>query len=184
MPKRRAHGEGALFRRNKGTPRESWVARLYLEDGSRKEVYAQTQADARQKLEELKRAAELGLAMRSPRQTVGQFLQDWLENAAKPKLRPRTFKGYRTIVNHYLGPHLGPRPADEIDAPACPGLPEQTPIHRVGPRPWNCQRRHCDQREAGSRPCHGAGHTLGAHCAQPRTPGGRTTSNTARNPAS
>lgn len=107
MPKHRAHGKGALFRRNKGTSRESWVARIYYEDGTRKEVYAQTQAEARQKLEELKRAAALGMSMRSPRQTVGQFLQDWLENAAKPKLRPRTFAGYRTIVNHYLVPHLG-----------------------------------------------------------------------------
>jgi len=62
MPKRRAHGEGGLFRRNKGTPGESWVARMYLEHGPRKEVYAQTQAEARQKLQELKRAAELGLA--------------------------------------------------------------------------------------------------------------------------
>ena len=47
MPKRRAHGEGGLFRRNKGTDRESWVARIYLEDGSRKELYAQTQAEER-----------------------------------------------------------------------------------------------------------------------------------------
>src|SRR6266851_9764744 len=107
MPKRRAHGEGGLFRRNKGTPRESWVARITFEDGTRKELYAQTQSEAKQKLEELKRAAELGLAMRSPRQTVGQFLNDWLENAARPKLRPRTFKGYRTIVTQYLLPKLG-----------------------------------------------------------------------------
>jgi hypothetical protein len=80
---------------------------MYLEVGTRKEVYAQTQAEARQKLQELKRAAELGLAMRSPRQTVGQFMLDWLENGAKPKLRPRTFKGYRTIVTQYLVPRLG-----------------------------------------------------------------------------
>src|ERR1700747_2844558 len=106
MPKRRAHGEGGLFRRNKGTPRESWVARLYLEDGTRKEGYAQTQGQARRKLQELKRAAELGMAMGSPRQTAGQFLLDWLENAARPKLRPRTLKGYRTIVTQYLVPRL------------------------------------------------------------------------------
>jgi hypothetical protein len=72
MPKRRGHGEGGLFRRNKGTPRESWVARMYLEDRTRKEVYAQTQAEARQKLQELKRAAELDLALRSPRQELRQ----------------------------------------------------------------------------------------------------------------
>jgi hypothetical protein len=86
-----------VFRRNKGTPRETWVARLTLEDGTRKEVYAETQAEAKRKLEELKRTAELGLTMRSQRQTVGQFLMDWLENAAKPKVRPRTLAGYRTM---------------------------------------------------------------------------------------
>lgn len=104
VPKRRAHGEGSLFRRNKGTPRESWVARIYLEDGTRPEVYAQTQTEARQKLAELKRGAELGLALRSQRQTVGQILVDWLENVPKPKLRPRSF---RTIVGQYLVPQLG-----------------------------------------------------------------------------
>jgi hypothetical protein len=46
MTKRRAHGKGGLFRRNRGRPRESWVARISLEDGARKEVYAQTQAEA------------------------------------------------------------------------------------------------------------------------------------------
>ena len=107
MTKRRAHGEGGLFRRNRGTPRESWVARIYLEDGTRKEVYAQTQTEAKRKLADLKRGAELGLALRSQRQTVGQFLIDWLENVAKPKLRPRSFRSYRTIVGQYLVPRLG-----------------------------------------------------------------------------
>src|SRR5437879_3228923 len=107
MTKRRAHGEGGLFRRNRGTPRESWVARIYLEDGARKEVYAQTQAEAKRKLADLKRGAELGLALRSQRQTVGQFLVDWLENVAKPKLRPRSFRSYRRIVGQYLVPRLG-----------------------------------------------------------------------------
>ena len=93
MPKRRAHGEGGLFRRNKGTPRETWVARITLEDGTRKDVYAKTQAEAKRKLQELQRAAELGLVLRSERQTVGQFLVDWPENAAKPKLRARSFGG-------------------------------------------------------------------------------------------
>ena len=107
MTRRRANGEGGLFRRNKGTPRESWVARITLEDGTRKEVYAKTQAEAKGKLAELKRGAELGLALRSQRQTVGQFLVDWLENVAKPKLRPRSFRSYRTIVGQYLVPRLG-----------------------------------------------------------------------------
>jgi integrase len=107
MTRRRANGEGGLFRRNRGTPRESWVARITLEDGTRKEVYSKTQAEAKRKLAELKRGAELGLALRSQRQTVGQFLVDWFGNVAKPKLRPRSFRSYRTIVGQYLVPRLG-----------------------------------------------------------------------------
>src|ERR1700730_8655501 len=70
--------------------------------GTRKEVYAQTQTEAKQKLAELKRGAEQGCAFSSQRPTVGPFLSDWLDNVAKPKLRQRSFRSYRTIVGQYL----------------------------------------------------------------------------------
>jgi integrase len=105
--KRRAHGEGGLFARNRGTAKERWVGRLTLEDGTRRDVYGRTQAEAKKKLDELKAQLAAGLAPTSERLTTGQFLTDWLQNTAKTSVRPGTFRGYETIVTNYLVPQLG-----------------------------------------------------------------------------
>lgn len=104
--KRRAHGEGGLFVRRKGG-REVWAGRLLLEDGTRREVQARTQAEALKKLNQLKKVVEQGLKPATDRQTVGAFLQDWLEHTARPSVRPSTFRGYQTAVTQYLVPRLG-----------------------------------------------------------------------------
>src|SRR4051812_14121896 len=85
--KRRAQGEGGLFVRNKGTDREMWVGRFQYPDGTRKDVYAKTQAKAREKLDALKKTAALGVKPTSDRLTVAAFLMDWLEDTVKPSLR-------------------------------------------------------------------------------------------------
>ena len=41
------------------------------------------------------------------RTTLGQYLSHWLENAAEPNVRPRTFKRYKEIVTRHLIPNLG-----------------------------------------------------------------------------
>ena len=41
------------------------------------------------------------------RQTVEQFLTRWLEEAARPTVRPRTLEGYAIIVHRHLVPSLG-----------------------------------------------------------------------------
>lgn len=41
------------------------------------------------------------------RQAVAEFLQRWLKNTAKPRLRPRTFVDYTAIVDRHLVPTLG-----------------------------------------------------------------------------
>jgi len=107
MGKRRAHGEGALFVRNKGTARERWVGRLALADGTRQDVYGKTQAEAKKKLDQLKTQRADGLAPTSDKLRVGQFLTDWLQNTVRTSVRPGTFRGYSTIVNSYLVPKLG-----------------------------------------------------------------------------
>src|SRR5918912_3512151 len=94
--RRRAQGEGGLFVRNKGTDRELWVGRLLLPDGTRRDVYGKTQTTARRKLEEMKQAISAGFPVPSDRLTTGEFLLDWLENTARPSLRPKVFAGYRS----------------------------------------------------------------------------------------
>jgi integrase len=39
--------------------------------------------------------------------TVGEFLDKWLEETAKRRVRPRTYEGYREIIDTHLRPIVG-----------------------------------------------------------------------------
>src|SRR5688500_4951515 len=92
--KRRGHGEGSIFQRNDG----QWVARLTLANGKRQTYYAPTQKGAREKLREAQRAVDEGLSLDAGRQTVAQFLDQWLAASVKPSVKARTFENYESIV--------------------------------------------------------------------------------------
>jgi integrase len=59
------------------------------------------------KLARAQRAASEGLPQEAYRQTVAQFLTHWLEQIAKPRLRPRTFQTYDEVVRLHVVPYLG-----------------------------------------------------------------------------
>jgi hypothetical protein len=51
--------------------------------------------------------ATVGLVINGAHQTLHSFLKDWLQNAAKPRLRPRTYAGYEHHVTENIDPLLG-----------------------------------------------------------------------------
>jgi integrase len=114
MGKRRAQGDGALFARNKGTKRKIWIGPLQMPDGTRVEVSGKTQAVARQKLESAKEAAAKNLRVKVSKQTTGEFLTRWLEDTARPALRPTTYAAYETRVWLYLIPRIGRVPLAQL----------------------------------------------------------------------
>jgi YesN/AraC family two-component response regulator len=69
--KKRASGEGTIRKRPNGL----WEARLSISGQYRtKSFYGKTQADARRKREEARKALEAGHSLDSQRQTVGEYL--------------------------------------------------------------------------------------------------------------
>ena len=50
------------------------------------------------------------------RQTVGQFLVDWLENSQKQNVRARTFERYEEIVRLHINPVLGRHRLQKLSA--------------------------------------------------------------------
>ena len=103
---KRGNNEGTIYRRRSD---RRFVAAITVshvgEKRVRKTATAATKPEAVRKLSELQQAAEQGLSMDDP--TVAAFLQRWLTESAKDRLRPRTFAGYATIVNTHLAPGLG-----------------------------------------------------------------------------
>src|SRR5918998_1843484 len=101
--KRRGHGEGSIKQRTDGL----WEARVSLPGGKRKSYYGKTRKEAQDKLRSAPRDPDAGLDLAAGRQTVAQFLDRWLEDVAKPGVRPSTFASYAGHVRNHLNPALG-----------------------------------------------------------------------------
>jgi integrase len=53
------------------------------------------------------RQAERGIDVKATRQTVGHYLDWWLNDVVSPKLAPKTIKAYSDVVRLHLAPELG-----------------------------------------------------------------------------
>jgi hypothetical protein len=104
---RRGNGEGSIYRRNDGR----WVGEMTVEDRQRKFIYGKTRKEVQDKLQAAIHEKQQGVVLTgTARQTVGQFLVDWLENSQEQSVRPRTYERYEEVVqlhnptNHVLNP--------------------------------------------------------------------------------
>ena len=105
---RRGNNEGSITRRSDGR----WEAKASLgfrADGKpvRKSFYGKTKTEARNKMNEAIRQHATGMPVDFQRQTVAQFLTSWLENTAKPSVRPRTYSSYSQLVQQHIIPAIG-----------------------------------------------------------------------------
>ncbi len=112
MSGKRANGEGSLSRRRNG----SWAAIVSLPDGRRRFLYAKTRDEARRKLTRALHALEVGAEAEVRGGTVGEFLDQWLEDVVKANVRPWTYHGYEVHVRMHLKPLLGDLPLGRLTA--------------------------------------------------------------------
>ncbi len=84
-----------------------WMARIALPNGQRRHFYGKTRQDAAKKMHIALRDVERGIPLADERLTVAKFLDTWLEQRARPTVRPRTFEAYESKVRLYLKPKLG-----------------------------------------------------------------------------
>jgi integrase len=115
MANRRGSGEGSIFQRKDGR----WCAQVSLgfKPGGkphRKMLYGKTRSEVSEAMKRTLRDQQLGLAITSDRQTVAQFLKDWLENTVKPKNKQLTYRSYEWIVRTHLAPELGRIPLSKL----------------------------------------------------------------------
>lgn len=106
MAKRRGNNEGSITQ----LPDGRWQARItYYEGGKRrrKAFYGATRKEAQEKLLQALADLQRGIMPTTGRQTLGEFLTFWLEESARPTLRPRTYRRYHEIVHLHLVPTLG-----------------------------------------------------------------------------
>ena len=110
MAGRRASGEGSIYRRRNGT----WSAIATLPDGRRKHIYGKTRDQVRGKLAEILHALQNGSFTDARGKTLGDFLDQWLADVVKPRVRAWTFAGYEVHVRRHIKPVLGRVPLEKL----------------------------------------------------------------------
>lgn len=102
MASRRGQGEGTVYKRKD----LRWEGRVSLGNGRRRAVYGRTAAEARTKLDELRRAIAEGREAFDDRRTVGQLFDAWLA-AKRDTVRPKTHESYAGLIRRHARPALG-----------------------------------------------------------------------------
>ena len=116
MPKRRANGEGNIRKRKDGRWEGRYTVGHDPETGKAiiKNMLGKTQTEVKEKL---KKAIEENVGIdygRAKTYTVGSWLEVWLENYAKIKLRPSTFKTSQGFLKNHIKPQIGSIPLDKL----------------------------------------------------------------------
>lgn len=113
MAKRRAKGDGAVFKRSDGR----WIGYVDLgwQDGRhvRKYVHGRDREETRERVKAIIRNVDDGLPPPSHSPRLGEFLDKWLA-AAKPGLRPATYVSYEGVVRIHIVPNLGRLTLDRL----------------------------------------------------------------------
>lgn len=101
--KRRRHKEGSVYY---VAALDRWVAEVSMEAGKRKKVYCKSkQEDLQEKNRMLRELDQDNLVIGLYRK-IKEYLESWLENVYKSKLRLGTYINYKKLIG-YLAADLG-----------------------------------------------------------------------------
>ena len=104
MVKRRGHGEGSVYQRKDGR----FVASFIVEEtGKRKYLYGDTRKEVLDKLQKALYEQKQGILASGPQQTLKTYLEYWLEDVHRLKIREGSYVMYRIILDKHLIPALG-----------------------------------------------------------------------------
>ena len=99
-----------------GRGRHRWLVRVFLgrEPETRKRRYHNrtihgTARRAQEYLTKMLRERDLGRGLEGSETTLNEFLDRWLDTAAKPRLRRKSYKSYESLMRRYIRPALGER---------------------------------------------------------------------------
>src|SRR2546429_6151087 len=107
MARRRANGEGSIYRREDGRYEAS--AYFVMTTGQRKRVrfYGKTRAEVHTRLTAEKAKAKQGVPLPEHNWRLGDYLDYWLENIIRRNRRTTTHVRYESSVRIHLKPGLG-----------------------------------------------------------------------------
>jgi integrase len=99
-----------------GRGRSRWLVRVYLgrDRETRKRRYHNRMVHgpvrhAQIYLNKVLREHDLGRQLQDAEITLNEYLDRWLETAAKPRLREKSYRSYESLLRRYVRPTLGAR---------------------------------------------------------------------------
>lgn len=102
---------------------DTWLVRVFLgrdpATGKRRylnETVKGTKKEAQQRLTRILREQDTGTFVEPSKLTVNDYLDQWLETAARPRLRANTYTGYEKMLRVYVRPTLGGYRLDKLTA--------------------------------------------------------------------
>jgi integrase len=110
---KRGNGEGSIYFRKSD---EKWVGSITLENRKRKVFYGKTRKEVQEKLKVALREQQQSTLITAPKQTLAQFLTEWLENSQRQSVRPRTYERYEELVRLHIVPALGRHELQKLSA--------------------------------------------------------------------
>jgi integrase len=87
----------------------------------RKYVYASTEREAQTRLTQVLADHQRGIPVASDRQTVAQFLEQWMDGV-ESRLKPTTIKSYRSLIANHINPAIGRIPLAKLNAQHVQGM--------------------------------------------------------------
>jgi integrase len=106
---RRTHGEGSVYMRKDGR-----AAASIIYEGKRITKYGRTKKEAREKLDAYLDELKQGKVVIGPKQTVKQYLENWLENSRRLKVEITTAERYDSAIRVHLVPAFGHLRLDQL----------------------------------------------------------------------
>ncbi len=101
---KRGNREGAIYQRHSDG---LWCAAVLQDTGKRKVLYGKTREEVADKLLAAMSDIRQGLPIPGQRLTLGRYLEQWLEDAARPKVRASTYRSYEQLIRVHIAPALG-----------------------------------------------------------------------------
>jgi len=96
--------------------RRRWLVRVFLgrDRETRRRRYHNrtvhgTARRAQEYLTKMLRERDLGRGLEASETTLGEFLDRWLETAARARLREKSYRSYESLLRRYIRPVLGER---------------------------------------------------------------------------
>ncbi len=126
----RGQGEGSIYRRADGR----WCAAVRLEGGGRRVFYGRTRREAADKLHAAMEARLRGASLATAGLTTALFLERWLKESVAPKVRPKTYDGYESLVRLHIVPAVGAIPLEKLGPQDVQALINRKVVEGLAPK--------------------------------------------------